>query len=327
LNTGGRYNPSTNSWTATSTSNAPDARFTPTAVWSGSEMIVWGGNQNGGLNTGGKYNPSTDSWTATSLTNAPDGRYAHTAVWSGSEMIVWGGYIINPTNTGGRYCGTGQSQVVLYNQYNNAGTFATLSATFTDSPVNNSDLADDFVVPGGQTWNVWSVAADGAYFNGVGPAMDWNVFFYTNNAGFPATQIYSAMHQPVEQSGTTFTINLPTPAVLTTGTYWVEIQANMTFSLQGEWGWTDRTVTSNNSAAWRNPAGGFGICQTWSRRGATCNIDSSEPDQVYGLVGTVGGATPTPSATPIPTPTPTPCTGRCEPTPRARPTPAPRPTP
>ena len=26
LNTGGRYNPSTDSWTATSTSNAPDAR-------------------------------------------------------------------------------------------------------------------------------------------------------------------------------------------------------------------------------------------------------------------------------------------------------------
>ena len=42
LNTGGRYNPSTDSWTATSTTNAPAGRV-HTAVWTGSEMIVWGG--------------------------------------------------------------------------------------------------------------------------------------------------------------------------------------------------------------------------------------------------------------------------------------------
>jgi hypothetical protein len=39
--TGGRYNPSTDSWTATSTANAPDERNQHTAVWTGSEMIVW----------------------------------------------------------------------------------------------------------------------------------------------------------------------------------------------------------------------------------------------------------------------------------------------
>ena len=44
FNTGGRYNPSTNTWTATSTTNAPVARDVHTAVWTGSEMIVWGGS-------------------------------------------------------------------------------------------------------------------------------------------------------------------------------------------------------------------------------------------------------------------------------------------
>ena len=43
LNTGGRYNPATDSWTATSTANAPDGRLIHTAVWTGTEMIVWGG--------------------------------------------------------------------------------------------------------------------------------------------------------------------------------------------------------------------------------------------------------------------------------------------
>ena len=75
FNTGGRYNPSTDSWTATSTTNAPDARASQMAVWTGSEMIVWGGyNGSNNLNTGGRYNPSTDSWTATSTANAPGGR-------------------------------------------------------------------------------------------------------------------------------------------------------------------------------------------------------------------------------------------------------------
>ena len=92
LNTGGRYNPSTDSWTATSTTNAPAGRCLHTAVWTGSEMIVWGGHgrRPAYFNTGGRYNPSTDSWTATSTTDAPAARYCHTAVWTGSEMIVWG---------------------------------------------------------------------------------------------------------------------------------------------------------------------------------------------------------------------------------------------
>jgi len=42
-------------------------------------------------------------------------------------------------------------QVILYDQYNNASTVASLSATFTDFPTFSADLADDFVVPGGQT--------------------------------------------------------------------------------------------------------------------------------------------------------------------------------
>ena len=42
-NTGGRYDPDTDSWTSTSLVNAPSARQRHSAVWSGSEMIVWGG--------------------------------------------------------------------------------------------------------------------------------------------------------------------------------------------------------------------------------------------------------------------------------------------
>jgi len=105
LNTGGRYNPSTDFWTATTTTNAPSPRNSHTAVWTGSEMIVWGGSMGITFNTGGRYDPGTDSWTATNTTNAPSARALHTAIWTGSEMIVWGGTDGNANyfNTGGRY--------------------------------------------------------------------------------------------------------------------------------------------------------------------------------------------------------------------------------
>ena len=55
LMTGGRYDPGTDSWIATTTINAPSARSYHTAVWTGSEMIVWGGRSSSFLNTGGRY--------------------------------------------------------------------------------------------------------------------------------------------------------------------------------------------------------------------------------------------------------------------------------
>ena len=69
-------------WTATTTANAPEARFFHTAVWTGREMIIWGGFNFdfGNFNTGARYNPATGSWTAISIANAPTVRVVHTAV-------------------------------------------------------------------------------------------------------------------------------------------------------------------------------------------------------------------------------------------------------
>jgi hypothetical protein len=196
-------------------------------------------------------------------------------------------------------------QVVLYDQYDNASVIGTLSSTFTDFPAFNSDLADDFVVPTGQTWNVQSIDADGAYFPFNGPANSFNVFFYADNAGLPGAQVYSATNQPFSVVGTTFSVTLPSVAVLTEGTYWVEIQANMTFVPNGAWVWRDRTLQSNQGAAWQNPGGGFGICPTWTPK-TTCIPITGGPDQVFRLNGTTGGATPTPTSSPTATPTATP---------------------
>jgi hypothetical protein len=58
LNTGARYNPVADSWTPTSDVNAPESRLWHSAVWTGNEMIVWGGSGSSELNTGGRYSPA-----------------------------------------------------------------------------------------------------------------------------------------------------------------------------------------------------------------------------------------------------------------------------
>lgn len=81
----------------------PSARAGHAAVWTGQELLVWGGDLNSitYLNSGARYRPELDTWELMSPVNAPAARTAHTAVWTGTEMIVWGGL------TGGGWLGDG----------------------------------------------------------------------------------------------------------------------------------------------------------------------------------------------------------------------------
>ena len=103
LQTGGLYDPQTDSWSSTSISGAPSARSGHSAVWTGTHMVVWGGDISAAVNTGGRYDPTSNSWLGTSTLGAPSARTAHSAVWTGSDMIVWGGKRQGYLNTGGRY--------------------------------------------------------------------------------------------------------------------------------------------------------------------------------------------------------------------------------
>jgi len=149
-------------WTATSTTNAPLARYNHTAVWTGSEMIVWGYDGN----TGGRYNPSTDNWAATSTTNAPIGRESHTAVWTGAEMIVWGGYNGSYLNSGGRY---------------NPGTDSWTATNTSNAP---SGRDEHTAVWNGSEMIIWGGKVFGSSFNTGGrynPGTDtWTATSTTN---------------------------------------------------------------------------------------------------------------------------------------------------
>ncbi|MEN3940926.1 hypothetical protein WJU23_06515 [Prosthecobacter sp. SYSU 5D2] len=107
VRSGGLYDPALNAWTATSEEGAPAPRYSPTAVWTGSEVIIWGGRSvtSGYHNDGARYNPATNTWLPVSTQFAPIGRFDHMAVWTGSEMIIWGGQDSSnlPLGQGARY--------------------------------------------------------------------------------------------------------------------------------------------------------------------------------------------------------------------------------
>lgn len=74
--------------------DAPTPRIRHSAVWTGSEMIIWGGRVGPGevTGSGARYDPVADSWTPVSSAGAPSARHSHSAVWTGNEMLVWGGF-------------------------------------------------------------------------------------------------------------------------------------------------------------------------------------------------------------------------------------------
>jgi hypothetical protein len=103
LRSGGRFDPVLNRWSSLSTAGVPSARRHHSAVWTGTDMIVWGGDDGALSGSGGRYNPVADAWGAVTTNGAPLPRQHHTSVWTGSEMLVWGGEGASLFAAGGRY--------------------------------------------------------------------------------------------------------------------------------------------------------------------------------------------------------------------------------
>lgn len=72
-------------------------RAVPASEWTGNELLIWGGWDNGSdsivgfLDDGAAYDPTTDSWRR--LPPAPLSARAPLSVWTGQEFIVWGTHV------------------------------------------------------------------------------------------------------------------------------------------------------------------------------------------------------------------------------------------
>src|SRR5262249_42427453 len=112
------------------------------------------------------------------------------------------------------------SGAVLYDQTD----FATLDNHGSNDWIAPNDayddqIADDFSVPQGQTWQISQVDVIGA--NGY-DAPTVNVFLYASAGTLPGAELF---HQPVVATGgPNYSIALTEAPSLSTGSYWISVQ-------------------------------------------------------------------------------------------------------
>ena len=111
---GAAYDPATDSWRTIAT--APlSPRSDHYAVWTGTEMLVFGGMSGVSpnvefANDGAVYDPASDSWRLIASPPTPIGSDAAIA-WTGSELFVYGGRQMRSYDEPGEYFNAG----ALYN--------------------------------------------------------------------------------------------------------------------------------------------------------------------------------------------------------------------
>ncbi|HJV08207.1 MAG TPA: hypothetical protein VJ653_00940, partial [Acidimicrobiales bacterium] len=60
------------------------------AVWTGRDMVVWGGFDTEMRADGARYRRSTDTWEPVAA-GPLAARQHHAMVWTGRQVLVWGG--------------------------------------------------------------------------------------------------------------------------------------------------------------------------------------------------------------------------------------------
>jgi len=112
LGDGAAYDPEADCWEPLPDEDAPCARYSHSAVWTGSRMLIWGGwgcGQNRSGNSllcqdGALYDPVEQSWESMSMRNAPTPRQGASLVWTSEQALLWGG-----TQELGHWLGDGAS--------------------------------------------------------------------------------------------------------------------------------------------------------------------------------------------------------------------------
>jgi len=93
------YDAASDTWKDMNRSGEPTARGYEARVWTGEQLLIWGGVAQSGDKSwanhqdGALFDPVKNRWTPMSTNGAPEGRAVmQQYVWTGSQFIVWGGF-------------------------------------------------------------------------------------------------------------------------------------------------------------------------------------------------------------------------------------------
>lgn len=233
VNSGGRYNPATDTWTPISATDAPAARKAHSTVWTGQKMVVWGGCGDACYDTGGAYDPKTDTWEALDTTNAPASRSHHVGIWTGAEMVVWSGCTTTLCGnavyltTGGRLTlpepppdfeiipvsppwqisqGLTMTQQVALTS--STGLTSPIAITLSGAPGIESSLTPAAAPPGSSV----TLRLTAAMTSTIG---DYNLTI-TGNTSVPSSTLSSAALSPLTRTATVSLTVLPAPHITPT---------------------------------------------------------------------------------------------------------------
>lgn len=148
--------------------------------------------------------------------------------------------------------------------------------------VYDSEAADDFITPSGESWLLQEVRIVGLSAAPSPAVQSATLRIWTNTGAtsadwLPGTvvcewQAVAAVESPLGD----VRVKLPTGCTLAGSTrYWLSAQMSQTFNstLGGQYWWSEQTeATGDAGFAWRNPGNGFGTsCTSWTRA-ATCGV-------------------------------------------------------
>ncbi len=180
----------------------------------------------------------------------------------------------------------------LYNQIC-CGNEGTISQSFAAESKYSVQLADDFVIPSGETWSIQEVISVWVT-NNADPEHppSISVLIYGDNSNRPGSQLFNVesdvapkVLNPEEGDVSEFEVPVSVPT-LGAGRYWLSLQAHGSKATNGEWFWGDIVTQNGSPAVLRNPGDGFETgCTEWTARELCSQGLEPEPDQSFILRG------------------------------------------
>ncbi len=180
------------------------------------------------------------------------------------------------------------SEIPIYDQNGVIAGSSSPSQFFIDFNAV-SQIADDFTIPGGNTWTLERVFAVGRADNSP-ELTNATVILYQDNAGVPGEEVYNSGEiVPVsDPNDTNLNLLLPEPVLLESGNYWISVYANLAFGPdQTQWFWSTQNEVIGQESHFRYESL-FTQSIDWTPLGDVFKF--TPVDQVFQIFGTVGGA-------------------------------------
>ncbi len=154
-----------------------------------------------------------------------------------------------------------------------------------------AQVADDFTIPEGNTWNIERVVAFGGA-NGTRSFSNVTIAIFENNAGAPEEEIYNSGEiAPIsELDDSNLNIVLPEILTLESGTYWISVYVNLAFNPGGnQWLWQSQTNVAGEESHFKDEADLFGSGAIDWTAASVAFSDRDPLDQRYQIFGDIIG--------------------------------------